>query len=189
MGEPVPNHLKRTQAKKTGRTDLLLKLGCVLLSGMLVCGGSETSAYARTKEEARRVQAAKVKEALQMLGSGEEVRVRVVLFDKAYHEGYVSALGEEQFVVANGETGVELPLGYDEVKRLKATNASTGVELSVPKEMPKALRVTTRIATLGMAGRRGTGSTNNGFLSTPAIVILAVLAVGLILIGVELKKS
>jgi hypothetical protein len=188
MGEPVPNHLQRSKSSETGRTDLLLRFGCVLLSAMLVCGGSETSACARTKEQARRDQAAKVKEALQMLGSGEAVRVRVVLFDKAYHEGYVSAVDEERFVVANSETGVELPVGYDEVKRLKATNASTGAEWSVPKEMPKALRVTTRIATLGIAGQRDRG-TNNGFLSTPAIVILAVLAVGLILVGVELKKS
>jgi hypothetical protein len=165
------------------------KVVCLLMAWLFALAVLDIPALAKTKEERDRVRTEKVREAILKLGTGEESAVRLALKDKSYREGYVAEIRDEAFVVANPVADSRTEVGYAEVMQLKGANPRTGIEISVPKEMPKALRVTARVATFGVAGRRKTDTEGNGFLSTPAIVILAVLAVGLILIGVELKKS
>ena len=164
------------------------KLCSFLLAVSVVLATGELPALAQAKEQARQVQSSKVKEALAKLGTGEAAQINVLLTDKSFRSGYVSEVDENSFVVTNPVYQTRVRIGYGEAKRLTAENSATGVKLSVPAEKPKVLRAAMRVATLGIAGRRRV-DTSNSYLSKPAIVILAVLAVGLILIGVELGKS
>ena len=165
------------------------KLSCLLLALLLVVAAGDIPTLAQAKEEGRRSQSAQVKEAIARLGLGEEARLDVGLIDKSFHSGYVCEADEDSFVVMNPSTETRVRIGYGEVKRLKAENSMTGVKVSVPAGRPKVLRAAMRVATLGRAGRVSVETPSNSYLSKPTIVILVVLAVGLILIGVELRKS
>lgn len=165
------------------------KLCCLLLAWALVLETGELPAAAQAKEESLERRVARMKEAIARVGASEESRVAVALFDKSFYHGYVSEADEDWFVVTNPDGGTRVRVGYDEVRRLRAENAATGVKVSVPKERGKALNGVLRTVTLGIAGRKRVETSTNSYLSKPAIVVLVVLAVGLILIGVELKKS
>ena len=130
-----------------------------------------------------------VRVAIIRLGTGEEARVQVTLRDKTFLAGYVDAADENSFVIKNAEIEKQERVAYAEVERLKAENFATGVRTSVPREIPKGARAMMKLATLGIAGRRPVEQSSSNYLSKPAIAVLVVLAVGLILIGVELKKS
>jgi hypothetical protein len=165
------------------------KLCSFLLVVALLLGTGEFPTLAQAKEQAQQVQSSKVKQALAKLGTGEAAQINVTLTDKSIRSGYVSEVDENSFVVTNPAYQTRVRIGYSEAKRLKAENSATHVKLSLPAERPKVLRAAIRVATLGIAGRRRVYTSSNNFLSKPAIVVLAVLAVGLILIGIELKKS
>jgi len=161
----------------------------LLLVSLTLSGYSVIPCHARTKEESRRVQAERVKQAIEKFSRSQRAIVRITLYDKSYHEGYVREVEEQEFVLVNSKTGVEVPVGYDEVKQLKAKDFVSGEELSVPKEMPSILRAAKQIANRSAGEGKSTDDAGKSFLSKPAIIILVVLAVGAILIGVELKKS
>ena len=160
-----------------------------LLAVLVVLGSGEAPALAQAKEEALRARSAKVREAIARVGVGEGTRVDVALIDKSFHSGYVCEADDDSFVVVNPAIDTRVRVGYDEVKRLRTENSATGVKVSIPGERPKVLRAAMRVATFGIAGRVRVETSSNSYLSKPAIVVLAVPAVGLILIGVELGKS
>jgi hypothetical protein len=165
------------------------RLCCFLLAGLMVVGASETRALAQGKFEAYQAQSIKVKEAVARLGTGGAAQIRVTLLDRSFRSGYVSEVGDHSFIVTNPANETKVEIGYNEVARLRADNTITGVKLSLPRERTKVLRAAMRVSSLGIPGHRRAETSSNNFLSKPAIIVLVVLGVGLILIGVELRKS
>jgi hypothetical protein len=165
------------------------ELRCFLVAGLLLVGSSETSALGQAKQEANQVQSAEVKEAVLSLGTGEAGAIDVTLIDKSIGSGYVFEADGNSFVVVNPVNETRVRVGYGEVKRLRAENPATRANVSVPRERPKVVGAAVRLATLAIPGHRRVETSSNRYLSKPAIVVLVVLAVGLILIGVELGKS
>jgi len=168
---------------------LARKLSSILLAGALALTGGATPAPARTWEEVRAALAAKMKDGITRLGTGEAAQVRLTLFDKSVLAGFIGEAGEQQFVLVRPEIELRWTIGYDEVEQLHGQNIASGFGVSVGegrKPFKTLFRLARRKLTGG--GRPGT-TTGNAYLSKPAVVILVVLAVGVILIGVELGKS
>jgi hypothetical protein len=168
---------------------LARKLCSILLAGTLALSIGATPAPARTREEVRAALAAKMKDGIARLGTGEEAQVRLTLFDRSVLAGFLGETEEQQFVLVSPEIDLRRTINYDEIKQLHGQNIASGFGVSVG-EGSKPLKDLFRLARrkLPGGGRPGT-TTGNAYLSKPAVVILVVLAVGVILIGVELGKS
>ena len=162
---------------------------CFFVTVLLVLASTEISAQAQAKEEARGARSAKIKEAFAKLGLGEGTRVDVALADKSFRSGYLCEADDDSFVMKNPELETQARVAYDEVKELKAENPAKRLKLSVPAGKPRIARAAMRFATLGKAGGRPRVEASRENFSKAAAVVLVVLAVGLILVGVELGKS
>ncbi len=51
--------------------------------------------------------------------------------DKTKLEGYVSAVGDDSFVVTDIKTGVATTVAYPQVKKVKGNNLSTGAKIAI----------------------------------------------------------
>jgi hypothetical protein len=167
---------------------LARNLRSFLIALALVLTGGATAAPARSRKEARAVLAAKVKDGIACLGTGEEAQVRLTLFDKSALAGFIGEAGEQQFVLVSPEIELRRTIDYDQIERLHGRNSGTGFRVSVG-EGSKPLKSLIRLARRTIPGGGPRAETVNEYLSKPAIVILVVLAIGVILIGVELGKS
>ncbi|HXG67704.1 MAG TPA: hypothetical protein VNO70_21560 [Blastocatellia bacterium] len=65
------------------------------------------------------------------LGVGKDARVEVKLRDKAMLTGYVSAAGEDSFVVTDPETGAAITVAYPDVAQVKGNNLSKGAKIAI----------------------------------------------------------
>lgn len=75
--------------------------------------------------------AEKVKGSVARLGTGENARIEVKLKDGAKLKGYVSEIGDANFVVTNAETKTATPVSYSNAKQVKGNNLSTGVKVAI----------------------------------------------------------
>src|SRR5262245_7824303 len=167
---------------------LARKLGSILIAGTLTLAGGPTSTPARTRKEVRAALAGKMKDGIARLGTGEQAQVHLTLFDKSVLAGYIGQAGAQQFVLVSPEIELQRTIDYDEVEQLHAQNSVTGFGVSIG-EGSKPLKNLFRLARRKLpGGARPEATTGNAYLSKPALVILVVLAIGVILVGVELGK-
>ena len=73
----------------------------------------------------------KVKTQISKLGIGRDARVKIKLKDGTKIKGYISEVGDSQFVVTNLETGQNTTVPYPGVKQVKGNNLSTGVQIVI----------------------------------------------------------
>lgn len=90
-----------------------------------------TSIYADTKAEKEAQFAAKVKEGIAKLGTGESALVKVKLRDNTKVKGYIKDAGNESFTVIDAKTGMETNIAYSNAKQIKGNNLSTGVKVAI----------------------------------------------------------
>ncbi|MBA3712058.1 MAG: hypothetical protein H0W76_06365 [Pyrinomonadaceae bacterium] len=85
---------------------------------------------ANSKEAKQSRMAAKVKEGIGRLGTGEAARVEVKLRDKKKLKGYISEAGENTFVVVDARYG-PTTVAYPQVKQVRGHNLSTGAKVAI----------------------------------------------------------
>jgi hypothetical protein len=103
---------------------IVLMIALVNLSGIV-------SAFAKSNTEKELRIAAKVKENIEKLGTGEKAKVKITLKDKTKIEGCVSEVQEDSFTVTDSKTGQETKVEYSQVKKVKGNNLSTGVRIAI----------------------------------------------------------
>jgi preprotein translocase subunit SecF len=118
--------LPNTEGEKVFKKVLSLVLVAFLLS---VAG--VRPAYAASKEEKETRFAEKVKEGIRKLGTGADARIEVKLRDKTELKGYVSAAGEDSFVVVDEKTSATSTVTYSQVKQVKGNNLSTAAKIAI----------------------------------------------------------
>lgn len=165
------------------------KVFCLLLVWLIVVQAGGVPGFAKSREDAREERAEMVRVAISRIGFGEDARVQISLYDKAFLSGYVVAAGEDSFVVKNETLGKQTRIVYEDVAELRADNATSGIALRIPGEKPRVIRAALKVVKMATRGQRGTETTSNNLSPKVVVVTLAVLAVVFILIGVELKKS
>jgi len=168
---------------------LARKLSSILVVGALMFVSGTTPALARTREEARAALAAKIKDGVARLGTGQETEVRLILSDKSVLAGFIGQTDEQQFVLVSPAIELRRTIAYGQIEQLHGENSATGLRISVG-EGQKPLKNFIRLLRPRIPGKgRPVETTSKEFLSKPFIVVLVVLAVGLIVVGVELGKS
>ena len=73
----------------------------------------------------------KVKTQITKLGSGQDARVKIKLKDGSKIKGFVSEIGDNQFVVTEIKTGRTTTVPYSGVKQVQGNNLSTGVTILI----------------------------------------------------------
>ena len=109
---------------------MIKKFVSILLAVLLLNAGMGT-VYAKTNAEKETHYAEKVKQAIAKLGTGETAVVKIKLRDKMKLEGFISAIGDDSFVVTDGKTGVTTTVAYPQVKQVKGNNLSTGAKIAI----------------------------------------------------------
>lgn len=89
-----------------------------------------TPLAAQTKATKQEEKTAKVKEKIRKLGLGERVNLKVKLFDKTKHEGYVKEANENDFVVID-KVGNPHSVRYSDVDSVSGRNLSTGAKIAI----------------------------------------------------------
>ena len=107
------------------------KFSAALLATLLLC-----LCLAPVRVEARQDasdarQSDKVKASVTKRGTGEKARVTVELRDRRKVKGYVSAAGEDDFVVTDPKTRQETKIAYDEVSRVSGHGMSKGAKIGL----------------------------------------------------------
>lgn len=86
-------------------------------------------AFGNAEKEARLTE--KVKIGIVKLGVGKEAKVKLKLKDGTKFKGYVSEIGDEQFVVQNEKTGESVVVSYHQVRQVKGNNLSSGAIITI----------------------------------------------------------
>ncbi|HKO44948.1 MAG TPA: hypothetical protein VJU84_16845 [Pyrinomonadaceae bacterium] len=110
---------------------MLKKFLSVMLVGFLFSAAGVRLAYTGPKEEKEARFAAKVKEGISKLGTGEQARIEVKLRDKTKLKGYVGEAGQDSFVIVNEKTSATSTVSYAQVKQVKGNNLSTAAEIAL----------------------------------------------------------
>lgn len=80
-----------------------------------------------TKQEEK---TAKVKEKVRKLGFGEQVKVKVKLYNGNKHQGYIKDVNDTQFVVTD-RSGNPQAIRYSDVDSIGGQNLSTGAKIGI----------------------------------------------------------
>lgn len=72
----------------------------------------------------------KVKEKVKKLGSGDQAKVKVTLYNETTYQGYVKEANENDFVVVN-RSGDLNTVKYSDVKSIGGKNLSTGAKIAI----------------------------------------------------------
>lgn len=102
--------------------------GAVILSFLMLTVSAPV--FAQTKPTKQEEKAAKVKEKIRKLGIGERVKLKVKLYDKTKHEGYVKEANEGDFVVTD-KVGNPHIIKYSDVDSVSGRNLSTGAKIAI----------------------------------------------------------
>ena len=107
------------------------KLLTMIVAG-LVLGAVSVRPIAASSSVEKEVRfAGKVKSGIEKVGSGRDTRVEVKLRDKTRLKGYVSEIGENEFVVTDAKTGASNRVAYANVAQVKGNNLSTGAKIAI----------------------------------------------------------
>jgi len=109
---------------------MIKKFVSLILAVLLLNAGMGT-VYAKPNTEKEARYAEKIKQAIAKLGAGETALVKIKLRDKTKLEGFVSAVGDDSFVVTDIKTGVATTVAYPQVKKVKGNNLSTGAKIAI----------------------------------------------------------
>lgn len=107
------------------------KLFTIIIAVLVIGGVSVRPVAAASKAEEQVRFAGKVKTGVEKLGSGSETRVEVKLRDKTRLKGYISQIGENEFVVTDVKSGASKSVAYADVKQIKGNNLSTGAKIAI----------------------------------------------------------
>jgi hypothetical protein len=105
---------------------LTMIVACLVLSAVSV---RPVWASSNVEKEVRF--AGKVKAGIEKVGTGRDTRVEVKLRDKTRLKGYVSEIGEAEFVVTDAKTGASNKVAYANVAQVKGNNLSTGAKIAI----------------------------------------------------------
>jgi len=105
---------------------LTMMVACLVVSAVSV---RPIAASSNAEKEVRF--AGKVKLGVEKLGSGRDTSVEVKLRDKTRLKGYVSEIGENEFVVTDVKTDASNKVAYADVKQIKGNNISTGAKIAI----------------------------------------------------------
>ncbi len=109
---------------------MLRKAFAILLSGILVSTAfGFQAAYAQTGKEVQTAEKTRV--GILKLGIGKDARVEVRLQDNSKLKGYVSAVGEDSFTIADHKTGASSTVAYSDVTKVKGNNDSTRTKVII----------------------------------------------------------
>jgi hypothetical protein len=97
----------------------------------LVATGSAATAVAKTNPEREAAFAAKVREGVGKIGTGEAALVRLKLRDKTKLEGYVTEAGAQSFTVVDAKTKATTVVAYQQVKSVQGNNLSTNKKIAI----------------------------------------------------------
>ena len=109
---------------------MFYKLIALTVAGALIGIILVKPVKADSKEVKQSRVAAKVKEGIVRLGTGEAARVEVKLRDKKKLNGYISEAGENAFVVMDAKYG-PTTVAYPQVKQVRGHNLSTVAEVAI----------------------------------------------------------
>jgi TRAP-type uncharacterized transport system fused permease subunit len=109
------------------------KVLSIMLSVLMLHAFNLSSSAADTPAERskRALLAQQIKAGVANLGTGASARVRVLLYDKTKYHGYITEIADDQFIVADGESGATAPIAYREVKGIKGNNLSSGAKIGI----------------------------------------------------------
>lgn len=113
------------------------------------------SAVPNTEEDAALAQKVKA----DVMGLGQQARVKVKLKDDTKLEGYISEIGAAHFVVTDDRSGTSTTLAYPQVKQVKRNNLSGGAKVGIVVAIAAAVGIVIAVA----KGR----STNTGSNDSP----------------------
>ena len=91
----------------------------LMLSGWMILASAEPHATAQSNRGPQVRHAAKVKAAIERLGTGESTHVRLELYDKTKLSGSIAAIAGDQFVLRDANSGKDTPIQYTSVNKLK----------------------------------------------------------------------
>lgn len=98
----------------------------------LVLGAISVRPVAASSNAEKEVRfAGKVKTGIEKVGSGRDTRVEIKLRDKTRLKGYVSEIGDNEFVVTDAKTGASNKVAYANVAQIKGNNLSTGAKIAI----------------------------------------------------------
>ncbi|HRH42095.1 MAG TPA: hypothetical protein PKY82_10655 [Pyrinomonadaceae bacterium] len=106
---------------KTGLTLLLIFSFFTLQTSII---------FAQTNQTKTEKKTAKVKEKINKLGLGEQVKVKVKLYNDSTYEGYVKEATEDNFVVVD-KNGASNTIKYSDVNSVGGKNLSTGTKIAI----------------------------------------------------------
>ena len=107
------------------------KLLTMIVAGLVLTTISVRPVVASTNAEKEARFASKVKAGIEKVGSGPDTRVEVKLRDKTRVKGFVSEIGESDFVVTDAKTGASNKIAYANVAQVKGNNLSTGAKIGI----------------------------------------------------------
>jgi hypothetical protein len=117
---------------QTGGITMFRKnLSLFLVGSLLLTLFAAPGAFAKTRLEREAAFATKVKAGVAKLGVGKDAVISVRLRDKKKLEGYVTAIEEEAFVIADAKTGDQTSVPYGNVSKVKGHNLSTGAIVAI----------------------------------------------------------
>jgi len=102
----------------------------LLLTLLAYTGITPISAQSQNDEK-RAEKAAKIKKGIQKLGTGEDAKIKVKLWDKTKVKGYVKEAGEEDFTIVEDITGNERTFNYEEIRHVSGKNLPLGVKIAI----------------------------------------------------------
>lgn len=107
------------------------KLLTMIVAG-LVLGAVSVRPIAASSSVEKEVRfAGKVKSGIEKVGSGRDTRVEIKLRDKTRLKGFISEIGETDFVVTDAKTGASNKVAYADVAQVKGNNLSTGAKIAI----------------------------------------------------------
>ncbi len=106
-------------------------LWLMVLGGLVQLASAMPVSANKLEENNQARRAEKVKAGIAGLGVGEAARVKVKLQDGTKLNGYVSEVGNENFIVVNAKTGEAVTVAYPQVKQVQGNNLSTGARIAI----------------------------------------------------------
>lgn len=87
------------------------------------------TATANPAKEARHTE--KIKAGIAKLGLGTDARVKLKLKDNSKLSGYISAIGDETFVITDVKTETPITVAYPNVAQVQGNNLSTRTKIII----------------------------------------------------------
>ena len=98
---------------------------------MLLINLATASVASANGEDNKEDSARQIREAVNSLGIGKDVRVEVRLKNSTKVKGHISEIGSDSFVLIREKTGENFTVHYSDVKEIKGMNISTGKKIAI----------------------------------------------------------